>query len=276
MCAVIVVTLLFQTSSNLAAAYGVAVTADMIISSMLAFILLWRIWKWPVWKAALIIVPLIIIEQVFFAANAIKLAEGAWLPMVMAGVIATLMATWVRGSKALTKATQRGEIDLAWLCRKLETSPPHRVPGTALFFTSNNTLAPTSMMHNLKHNRVLHERNIILTIVTKDTPRVPREERVDIKPMDGLFTRVTASYGFMETPNVPRIVERCRRKGLIIDLATASFFLSRRSLKSSARNGMPKWQKRLFIWLAGTAEDATSYFQIPRDRVIEIGTQVAI
>ena len=238
--------MLFRSSSNLAAAYGVAVTADMIISSTLTFFLLWRLWKWPLWKAAMIIVPLIIIEQIFFAANAIKLFEGAWLPLVMASIVATIMMTWVRGSRAVIKATQRSEIDLAWLCRKLEASPPHRVPGTAIFLTSTNTLAPTSLMHNLKHNRVLHERNIILTISTTDVPRVPRQERVEVKPMDGMFTRVVAHYGFMETPNVPKILDQCQRKGLPIDSGGTSFFLSRRSLRAAAKNGMPKWQKRLY------------------------------
>ncbi|WP_088342526.1 MULTISPECIES: potassium transporter Kup [Rhodomicrobium] len=275
MVAVILVTLMFRTSSNLAAAYGVAVTADMIISSVLAFFLLWRVWKWTLWRAAMLMVPIVIMEQVFFAANAVKLFEGAWLPLVMATAIATVMAVWIRGSRALTKATQRSEIDLCWLVRKLEASPPHRVPGTAIFLTSTANLAPTSLMHNLKHNRVLHERNVILTIVTKDVPRVPRKERVEVSKIDDTFTRVTASYGFMETPNVPKILMHCKQRGLGIEANEASFFLSRRSLRLG-KNGLPRWQKRLFIWLASSAEDATSYFQIPRDRVIEIGTQVAI
>jgi KUP system potassium uptake protein len=276
MCAVIGVTLLFQNSRNLAAAYGVAVTADMMITSLLTFFLLTRLWKWPIWQAALIIVPLFVIEQVFFAANAIKLFEGAWLPLVMAAIIATLMATWVRGSRLLSKAVQHGEINLAWLCGRLESRKPHIVPGTAVFLTAINHLAPTSLMHNLKHNRVLHERSIILTIATTDSPRVPQSERVEIQPMDGVFTRVIARYGFMETPNVPKILAHCRRKGLAIDPDNTSFFLSRRSLHAAAKNGMPKWRKWLFIALARSADDATSYFQIPRDRVIEIGTQIAI
>lgn len=274
--AVIFVAILFQSSGNLAAAYGVAVTADMMISSILVFFVLWRLWEWPIWRAALIMVPLLMIEQLFFAANIVKLAEGAWLPIVIAGIVATLMASWKRGAKLLTKIVQRREIDLSWLCRKLAGSPPHRVPGTAVFLTALPTLAPTSLMHNLKHNRVLHERNIILTIVTNDMPRVPRPDRVEIDAVDDRFTRVTAHYGFMETPNIPKIFEHCRKKGLNLDIDQTSFFLSRRSLKVAAKNGMPRWQKQLFVWLAGSAEDATSYFQIPRDRVIEIGTQVAI
>jgi KUP system potassium uptake protein len=276
MVAVIAVALLFQSSSNLAAAYGVAVTADMMISSCLASFLFWKGWRWPVWKVAMVMLPLLMIEQIFFAANVIKIFDGAWFPLVMAGLIATTMASWVRGARALSKSTQRSEIDLAWLSKKLEANPPHRVPGTAIFLTANSKLAPTSLMHNLKHNRVLHDRNVILTIDTKDVPRVPRTERIEVEQIDGTFTRVVASYGFMETPNVPKILMHCRRKELNIDLHEASFFLSRRSLKAASKNGLPKWQKRIFIWLARAAEDATSYFQIPRDRVIEIGTQVAI
>ena len=150
------------------------------------------------------------------------------------------------------------------------------MPGTAIFLTANAKLAPTSLMHNLKHNRVLHERNVILTIVTKDVPRVPRADRVEVTQLDSTFWRVIASYGFMETPNVPKIFTHCKRKNLNVEMNEASFFVSRRSLRAASKNGLPRWQKRIFIWLAGAAEDATSYFQIPRDRVIEIGTQVAI
>jgi KUP system potassium uptake protein len=275
MVAVVFVTATFRSSSSLATAYGVAVTANMIISSLMAFFLLWRMWRWPLWKTALIIAPLVIIELVFFAANAVKLFEGAWLPLLMAAAVATIMMVWVRGSRAVVKATQRSEVDLGWLCRKMEASPVPRVPGTAVFLTSTNALAPTSLMHNLKHNRVLHERNVILTISTKDVPRVPRQERVEVKPLGGIFTLVVAYYGFMETPNVPKILEHCQRKGLLIDAGATSFFLSRRLLRAAEKNGMPKWQKRLYIWLANAAEDALSYFRIPRDRVIEIGTQVA-
>lgn len=274
--AVIAVALLFQSSSNLAAAYGVAVTADMIISSLLLTFVLYRLWRWPAWRVALIIVPLIIVEQVFFAANAIKLIEGAWLPILIAMVLIALMASWIRGTRVLTKATQRRDIGLAWLLRKLETSPPHSVPGIAVFLTADPSLAPTSLMHNLKHNRVLHERNVVLTILTEEMPRVPREDRVEIKQLDKSFTCVIARYGFMETPNVPEILERCSKKGLTIALDEASFFLSRRSLQPTAKNALPRWQKRLFILLAGSAEDATSYYHIPRERAIEIGTQVAI
>jgi len=274
--AVLVVTILFRTSSDLAAAYGLSVTATMVIDSLMAFFVVWRCWNWPVWKAALLMVPLLQIEQAFLTANILKIPEGGWLPLIIAGIISLAILTWVRGSKSLMRATRKNEADLEWLVRKLEAKPPHRVPGTAVFLTGDPTSAPTSLMHNLKHNRVLHERNIILTIKTEDTPRVPRYERIEIERVADTFIRVIAHYGFMETPSVPKILELCRRKDLNIDISATSFFLSRRSLKTTLKSEMPQWQERLFIWLAGRAEDATEYFRIPSDRVVEVGTQVMV
>ncbi|HJZ44820.1 MAG TPA: potassium transporter Kup [Hyphomicrobiaceae bacterium] len=274
--AVLVVTITFRTSSDLAAAYGLSVTATMVIDSLMAFFVVWRCWNWPVWKAALLMVPLLQIEQAFLAANILKIPEGGWLPVVIAGVISLAVLTWVRGSKSLMRATRKNEADLEWLVRKLDAKPPHRVPGTAVFLTGDPNSAPTSLMHNLKHNRVLHERNIILTIKTEDTPRVARHDRIEVQRVADTFIRVIARYGFMETPSVPKILELCRRKDLNIDISATSFFLSRRSLKTTMKSEMPRWQERLFIWLAGRAEDATEYFRIPSDRVVEVGTQVMV
>jgi KUP system potassium uptake protein len=273
---VLLVTVGFQSSSNLAAAYGVSVTATMIITSLMAFFVVWRKWHWPVWKAAVLMVPLIQLEQAFLIANMLKIFEGGWLPLMIGGVVILVILTWVRGSRSLMRATRKNEADLEWLVRKLEAKPPHRVPGTAVFLTGDPNSAPTSLMHNLKHNRVLHERNIILTIKTEDVPRVPRHERIEIERVADTFVRVIAHYGFMETPSVPKILELCRRKDLNIDISATSFFLSRRSLKTTMKSEMPRWQERLFIWLAGRAEDATEYFRIPSDRVVEVGTQVMV
>jgi KUP system potassium uptake protein len=273
---VVIVTLMFQSSSRLAAAYGVSVTAAMVIDSMMAFFVIWRCWKWPLWKTAALIVPLIIIEQIFFFANALKIPEGGWFPLAIAAFIGIVMHTWLRGSRVLSKATRKNEAELDWLIRKLEAKPPHRVPGTAVFLTGDPESAPTSLMHNLKHNRVLHERNIILTIKSEEVPRVARHERVEVEKISDNFQRVIAHYGFMESPSVPKILEHCRRKGLNIEIAQTSFFLSRRSLKTTIKSEMPAWQERLFIVLAGSAEDATAYFQIPTDRVVEVGTQVMV
>lgn len=276
MVAVVITVATFKTSSSLANAYGVAVTATLVINSLMAFFVVWKYWNWPLWKAAGLMIPLLLIEQTFFAANILKLFEGAWFPVAIASVLALVMFTWVRGYNILLKITRRNEADLDWLVRKLEAKPPARVPGTAIFLSSDVNAAPTALMHNLKHNRVLHERNIVLSIRTEETPRVPRHERVEVDRSNETFVRVIAFYGFMESPSIPKILESCRRKDLNVDIGATSFFLSRRSLRTTTKSEMPRWQARLFIWLARTAEDATTYFKIPTDRVVEVGTQVAI
>jgi KUP system potassium uptake protein len=273
---VLLVATLFQKSSNLASAYGISVTATMVIDSVMAFFVIWKYFKWPLWRTLLLIVPLLFIEQAFLMANMLKLLEGGWFPLMIALTISLVMFTWVRGSKVLARSTKKNEADIDWLVRHLEAKPPHRVPGTAVFLTGDPTSAPTSLMHNLKHNRVLHERNILLTIRTEDTPRVPRHERVQIERISDGFIRVIAHYGFMETPSVPKIFEQARRKDLNVDFPATSFFLSRRSLKPTTKTPMPRWQEMLFIKLAAQAEDATEYFRIPTDRVVEVGTQVQV
>jgi KUP system potassium uptake protein len=172
--------------------------------------------------------------------------------------------------------TRRVEVPIDALIRSLEKKPPHIVPGTAVFLTSDPDFAPASLLHNLKHNKVLHDQNIILTIVTTDTPRTDEDERVEIMPVSERFTRVSLRFGFMESPNVPKALAVARKKGLQFDIMSTSFFLSRRSLKPSPHSGMPGWQDRLFIGLARSANDATDFFQIPTGRVVEVGTQVAV
>jgi len=274
--AVLVVIFAFRTSSNLAAAYGISVTAAMVIDTMMAFFVIWQCWRWPLWRVVMIVIPLLLIEQAFFAANTLKFLEGGWVPLVIAAMLATIMFTWVRGTRLLTKLTKRNEADLDWLVRKLEAKPPYRVSGTAVFLTGDPYAAPTSMMHNLKHNRIMHERNILLSIRTEETPRVARHERITVERVSDHFIRIIARYGFMETPSVPKILEHARRKDCNIDIGSTSFFLSRRSLRKTPKSELPRWQERLFIFLAASAEDATTYFQIPTDRVVEVGTQVAI
>jgi len=274
--AVLLITLTFRSSSNLAAAYGLSVTATMLIDSLMAFFVVWRYWNWPLLKAASLMVPIALIEEAFLTANLIKIPEGGWLPLLTAWTIGLIALTWVRGSRSLSNATRKNEADLNWLVRRLEAKPPFRVSGTAVFLTSDPTTAPTSLMHNLKHNHVLHERNIILTIKTRDMPRVPRHERIQISKVGDTFILISANYGFMETPSVPKILEQCRRKGLNVEMPATSFFLSRRSLRPTTKSDMAPWQEQLFIWLASTAADATEYFRIPTDRVVEVGTQVSI
>jgi KUP system potassium uptake protein len=273
---VIVVVVTFRSSGNLASAYGVSVTGAMLIDSCMAFFVIWKLWGWNFWKALALMLPLALIEQAFFTANMLKVFEGGWLPILLASSVALMMATWVRGYGILSKQSRKNEADLAWLVRKLEAKPPVRVPGTAVFLSGDVNAAPTALMHNLKHNRVLHERNVVLSIRTRDTPRVLRHERLEIDRSNETFIKVVANYGFMETPSIPKILEHCRRKDLNIDIGATSFFLSRRSLRTTSKSEMPRWQEIMFIALARSAEDATTYFQIPIDRVVEVGAQIAV
>ncbi|HVY57423.1 MAG TPA: potassium transporter Kup [Xanthobacteraceae bacterium] len=267
---------LFRTSSELASAYGVAVTTTMVVDGMLGFIVIWKLWHWRPWAAAALVAPLVIVDITFLSANLLKLLEGAWAPLLFGGTIVLVILTWRRGTRLLFEKTRRIEVPLDALLGSLEKKPPHVVPGTAVFLTSDPDFAPTALLHNLKHNKVLHEHNVILTIVTADTPRVTDEERVRMTEISPLFSRVQLKFGFMETPNVPKALAIARKKGWHFDIMATSFFLSRRALKPAAHSGMPRWQDRLFIALAKSASDATDFFQIPTGRVVEVGTQVTV
>ena len=267
---------LFRTSSALASAYGIAVATTMVVDGLLAFVVIWRLWQWPLWQSLLLIAPLVIVDVVFFSANFLKLFEGAWAPLLFGASMVLLIITWRRGTGILISKTRRTEVPLDTLFRSLEKKPPHSVPGTAVFLTSDPEFAPTALLHNLKHNKVLHENNVILTIITADTPRVPEDERVRITPMSKHFSRVSLKFGYMEQPNVPKALAIARKHGWHFDIMSTSFFLSRRALKPSAKSGMPSWQDHLFIALARSASDATDFFQIPTGRVVEVGTQVTV
>ena len=194
----------------------------------------------------------------------------------LGAIVMVLMYTWRRGSRLLVMKTRKLEIPLDTLVSSLERKPPIRVPGTAVFLTGDPGFAPTALMHSLKHYKVLHEKNVILTVETADTPRVNPAERVRIEPVGETFLRVVLRFGFMEQPNVPKALAIARRSGWTFDIMSTSFFLSRRLLKPAAKSGMPRWQDRLFISLTRTANDATDYFQIPTGRVVEVGTQVTV
>ena len=267
---------LFRTSGALASAYGIAVATTMVVDGLLAFVVIWKYWQWPLWKAALLIVPFVVVDVTFFSANFLKLFEGAWAPLLFGATMVLLILTWRRGSGILSNKTRRTEVPIETLLRSLEKKPPHTVPGTAVFLTSDPGFAPTALLHNLKHNKVLHEHNVILTIITADTPRVREEQRVKITPLSKHFSRVSLKFGYMEQPNVPKALAIARKHGWQFDIMSTSFFLSRRALKPSAKSGMPSWQDHLFIWLARSASDATDFFQIPTGRVVEVGTQVTV
>ena len=267
---------LFRTSSSLASAYGIAVATTMVVDGLLAFIVIWRFWHWPVWRVVLIVAPLVLVDVVFFSANLMKLLEGAWAPILFGVSMVLLILTWRRGTNILAQKTRRTEVPLNTLLASLEKHPPHVVPGTAVFLTSQPEFAPTALLHNLKHNKILHEHNVILTIITTDTPRVTEDERVKITALSGHFSLVALKFGYMEQPNVPKALAIARKHGWHFDIMSTSFFLSRRALKPAAHSGMPRWQDRLFIGLAKSASDATDFFQIPTGRVVEVGTQVTV
>ncbi len=266
----------FRSSGALASAYGIAVTGTMVVTAIMAFIVIWKYWQWPVWWAAALMVPFLLIDLIFLGANLLKVFQGGWVPLMIGGMVMTVMLTWRRGARILAAKTRRLETPIDGLIEALEKRQPHKVEGTAVFLTADPDSAPTALLHSLKHYKVLHQQNVVLTLITESTPRVAAADRVTIAPLGKLFTRVLVRFGFMETPNVPRALALARKQGLSFDIMTTSFFLSRRSVRPDAKSGMPVWQDRLFIILARNADDASSYFQLPTDRVVEIGTQVTV
>jgi KUP system potassium uptake protein len=273
---VVLLVLLFRSSSALASAYGISVTGTMVVTAMMGFVVIWRGWKWSAFAAAALIAPFLLLDLTFLAANLLKVVEGGWVPLALGSVVMLLMYTWRRGSRLLFEKSRKLEFPLADLVAMLEKRPPQRVPGTAVFLTSDPLSAPTALMHSLKHYKVLHEKNVILTIETAPTPRINPSQRVRLEEISATFSRVTLRFGFMESPNVPKALAIARKLGWQFDIMATSFFLSRRALKPAAHSGMPRWQDHLFIALSRTANDATDYFQIPTGRVVEVGTQVTV
>jgi KUP system potassium uptake protein len=273
---VLLLVLLFRTSSGLASAYGIAVSTTMVCDGIMGFVVIWKLWNWKAATAAALIVPFVVVDMTFFAANLLKLLEGAWVPLLFGAVVVVLIWTWRRGAGILTAKTRRIEVPLTDLIKSLEKRPPHIVKGTAVFLTSDPAFVPTALLHNLKHNKVLHEHNVILTIETAQEPRVDLADRVKMEAISDKFATVRLRFGFMESPNVPKALVIARKLGWQFDIMATSFFVSRRSLKPSAQSGMPQWQDHLFIAMSRSANDATDYFQIPTGRVVEVGTQVTI
>ena len=274
--AVLLLVALFRSSSALASAYGISVTGTMVVTAMMGFVVIWKVWKWSPFAAAALIAPFLLLDLTFLSANLLKVLEGGWVPLALGGFVMLLMYTWRRGSRLLFEKSRKLEFPLADLVAMLEKRPPQRVSGTAVFLTSDPLSAPTALMHSLKHYKVLHEKNVILTIESAPTPRIDPSERVRLEQISPTFTKVTLRFGFMESPNVPRALAIARKLGWQFDIMSTSFFLSRRALKPAAHSGMPRWQDHLFISLSRTANDATDYFQIPSGRVVEVGTQVTI
>ncbi|WP_262271527.1 potassium transporter Kup [Microvirga yunnanensis] len=274
--AVLLLVVMFRSSSALAHAYGIAVTGTMVVTAVMAFFVVRRFWNWPLWASVAVIVPFLLVDAIFLAANALKIPQGGWMPLLVGALLVMLMVTWRRGTRILFEKTRKVDVPLLELVTMLQKSQPHRVKGTAVFLTSDPDTAPAALLHNLKHNKILHEQNVILTVRTEDAPRVADDERVRIEHLGDSFWRATMSFGYMEAPNIPRGLVLLRRQGFKFDIMMTSFFVSRRSIRPSVRGGMPLWQDKLFISLAKSASDATDFFQIPTGRVVEVGTQVTV
>src|ERR1700742_1908144 len=268
--------LMFRTSDNLASAYGIAVSTTMVADGIMGFVVIWRVWNWRAAAAAALIMPLVTVDTTFFSANLLKLFEGAWVPLLFGVAMAVMIWSWRRATAILIAKTRRTEVPLRELIKSLEKRPPHIVKGTAVFLTSDPNFVPTALLHNLKHNKVLHEHNVVLTIETAHTPRVSLADRVKMEKVSDKFAKVRLRFGFMESPNVPQALAIARKLGWQFDIISTSFFVSGRPLKPAAQSGMPRWQDHLFIALSRSANDATDYFQIPTGRVVEVGTQVTI
>ena len=269
--------IIFETSSNLASAYGIAVVGTMIVSTMLVVPVIARLWNWG-WVAALLVaLPFFALDTAFLVANLLKLADGGWIPLVLGAMLIVAMWTWVRGTAIVAAKVHRESVALDSVVSSVAKSKSVvRVPGTAVFMTSDPDVAPAALMHNLKHNKVLHEQNVILSVRTEPRPYVARENRSTYERLNDDFSRVVLCYGYMETPHIPRALERCKAEGLSFEIMSTSFFIGRRSFKISPHGGMPLWQDRLFIYLTRQADDVVSYFRIPAGRVIELGTQIVL
>ncbi len=276
LCGVIILVLVFKSSTNLASAYGIAVNTSMIVDSVLAMIFFWKSRNLPRWLVIPLLVLIFVIEATFLAANGLKLVHGGYMPVLLGATIIMLMVTWMRGRQALAEKLRKESVELVPLLESLERRQPTRVAGAAVFLQTDPLYAPSALMHNLKHNRVLHDRLVFITAETTTEPRLDNEERVKVSQLPLGAWLVEARFGYMEQPDVPKALRACAPFGLEIDPRQASYFLGRRVLRMSARSALPFWQQRIFIMLAGQSSRAIEFFRIPPDRVVELGMQMSV
>ncbi len=263
-------------SSNLAAAYGLAVTGTMSITSVLFYAVARRCWCWPVWRAGGLVALFLVIDLAFFSANLAKVLHGGWFPLLAGGSVFAVMSTWKVGAAWRARELAKLRVRFSDLFAGLKFDPPTRVKGTAVFMTQDPEGTPPALLHQLKHNQVLHEQVIILTIVTADAPSVPPEERVQITQLGHGFWRVVARYGFMETPRVPEVMRRAAAQGLETFRGRTSYFLGREHFVSTGRSELPRWRRALFLFLARNARSPTEFFSIPPNEVVELGGQMEL
>lgn len=273
---VLMVIVIFQSSNNLAAAYGIAVTGTMLITSLLFFIVMHKNWKWPLPIALGLTVLFLAFDLVFFIANLLKLTHGGWLPVMMAMFILLIFTTWIKGRRLILESYQNASLPLAHFLQSLQLSPPQTVPGTAIFLTSNLNSVPQALLHNLKHNKVIHEQVIFMTIITASSPLVEKSKRLKVEKLSDQFMRISVYYGFHETPNMTDIFNQAKAQELVFDLMETSFFLSKESIAHSQYKHMNRWRVHLFMFLNKNGARSSDFFHIPANRVVEMGLQIEI
>ncbi len=266
----------FGDSSSLAGAYGMAVTGTMLITSLLFYAVARERWGWSQLRAGGVVALFLVFDLAFFGANVAKFFDGGWFPILVGTAVFTVMTTWKRGRAELSRLLRLGSVPLDLFLADLETQQPHRVPGTAIFMTSDPNGVPHVLLHHFKHNKTLHQRVILLSVLTERRPEVPEAERVQVTPLEHGFFRIVARFGFMEKPSVDAVLRGAAAQGLVVELPTATFFLGRETLLATGRSGMMTWRKKLFAFLSRNAPPAVQYFGIPPNRVIELGAQLEI
>jgi KUP system potassium uptake protein len=274
--AVVALVLGFRTSGNLAGAYGIAVSSTMVITAALAFLVAREAWRWSLGLAVFVFGGLLTIDLVFLGANALKLLDGGWLSLALAAVVFVLMTTWSRGRGVLVERLREGTLPLAAFLESVASTRVVRVPGTAVFMTGAAEGTPPALLHNFKHNKIVHERVVLLTVETTDVPHVGEDERLTVTPLEQGFVRAIARFGFMESPAVPELLPSLARHGVVLKDLETSWFLGRETLLATSRTGLSRWRKALFAWLSKNARPATVYFRLPPNRVVELGSQIEL
>ena len=272
---VILLVLMFQSSSNLAAAYGIAVTGAMAIDTVLIGVVFFSLWKWPLWKSIPLLAVFALIDFAYFGANLLKVPDGGWFPLLVGAIAFTFLTTWAAGRKLMLDRMKEAALPIEVFIKSASSSAV-RVPGTAVFMTSSAKGVPHALLHNLKHNKVLHERIFLLTVKIEDVPYVPGEMRVETQDYSSGFYRIILRYGFMEEVNVPRELSAIKTCGDSCKMMDTSFFLSRQTLLASSKPGIAVWREKLFAWMLRNAESAMEFFKLPTNRVVELGSQVEI
>jgi len=274
--AVIALVVGFRSSSALASAYGIAVTLTMMIDTILAFIVVRSLWRWSWWQAGLFLAAFIVVDLAFFSANSVKILDGGWFPLVLGGAIFTLLSTWKSGRALLYQKLKQDSMPLDAFITSLGYGGPHRCEGTGIFMTTNPDGVPRAMLHNLLHNKVLHERVVLLNVVIEDVPFVPEVDRVHVQALPQGFYQMRVRYGFKDEPDIPAAMELAARQGLEFDMMQTSFFLGKETIVPHHKPAMPLWREWLFAWMFRNAGSATEFFKIPTNRVVELGTQIEL